>query len=226
VDKVIPALIVGLGGLLGGFAGWFLAWLLLPSGDLAVIVLPFVSGLVGMTVGAFVGLSAAQAWLLLLLKSRRAWGAAAVGSLVLFFCLRPPNRVSVTVGGIGSSTQLLCLIAETSSGPVPLRWGGDPFFEFPPLPKGRTTGRMRLGAGVSWRDGKRYGVLIRDRDDRWLVFWLRPEEVRLRGRYPLIGGGEADIDLPPKDRGEPASEELLDAVGFGSETPRSGRESG
>jgi hypothetical protein len=65
-------------------------------------------------------------------------------------------------------------------------------------------------------------VLIRDWDDRWLVFWIGPEVVRLRGRYPLIGGGKADIDLPPKDRGEPASEELLDAVGFGPEIPGAG----
>lgn len=66
---------------------------------------------------------------------------------------------------------------------------------------------------VSWEDGQKYGVLRQDKDDHWEVYWFSPEDVNLRGRYWVLGGGQASIELSSQG-GQAASEEFLDEVGF------------
>ena len=70
-----------------------------------------------------------------------------------------------------------------------------------------------LDRGLS---GSLYGVLTRDETDCWWIYWFCPEQVNLRERYWLIGGGVASIELPSKDAAELASEKLLEQVGFGN----------
>jgi hypothetical protein len=146
---------------------------------------------------------------------------------------KPADRVLVTVANIDPSTRFFCLLVDTPAGPKAMWWSLDyvgPFTmhpgncivsDFDP-PWDRPAARRQ----VSWQDGARYGVLTRDRGDHWQVFWFTPEEVNLRGRSWLLGGGEASIDLPAKDRGEPASDEFLDRVGIRAEDRKRMRESG
>jgi hypothetical protein len=135
--------------------------------------------------------------------------------------LKPPDEVEVTIQNIDPSTRMLCLVADTPAGPEAMWWSLHKVGPFSMHPNDCTVSMfnpkhdgMRAIRRALWRDGKRYGVLTQDANDNWLVFWFSPEEVHLRGRYWVIGGGEAAIELPPKDRAERASEEMLDQVGF------------
>jgi hypothetical protein len=150
--------------------------------------------------------------------------AVATPFVLLYRWLNPPDEVAVTVANIDPSTRLLCLVADTPAGPEPMWWvvrkvgphamhpSGCTVSEFDPENDRAAAVRHAL-----WRDGKRYGVLIRDADDNWLIYWFGPAEVHLQGRYWIIGGGEASIHLPPKGRAVPATEELLGRLGFGPE---------
>jgi hypothetical protein len=158
-----------------------------------------------------------------LLRSRAAWVfvLVAAAGVLTYRWLNPPDRVEVNVGKFPPSTRLFCLLADGSDGPQAMWWSHDKVGPHDIHPKdGSHTEldeweRMRAHRRVMWRAGRRYGVLTRDHDDRWRVTWLEPDEVGLR--WHLLGGGEASIELPGKDRGETASEGLLDAVGFDRE---------
>jgi hypothetical protein len=157
--------------------------------------------------------------------------AGAVSLLALALCLlwayrwwRPADRVVVTVTHIDPSTRFLCLVADTPHGPEPMWWSLRKLGPFTMHPRGCTASLFdpewdgtQTTRGVSWLDGTRYGVLTCDQDGRWWVFWFTPEEVHLRGRYWVVGGGEASIELPPKDRAEPAEGLSLGHADFGPE---------
>jgi hypothetical protein len=144
--------------------------------------------------------------------------------VLLYRWLRPADEVLVRVANLDPSTRQFCLLADTPDGPEAMWWSlhkVGPFAMHPsrcsaslfsPDHEGRLAVRPAL-----WRAGKRYGVLTQDEGGGWLVFWFGPEEVHLQGRYWIIGGGEASIHLPPKERAEPATEELLGRLGFGPE---------
>jgi hypothetical protein len=163
-----------------------------------------------------------------LIKSPRTWVVAVaviviVGPVILVYrLLNPSDRVVVSLVNFDPSTRLFCLLADTSDGPRAMWWSHDKVVPFEMHPNEDIHSRVFDGEGrqavrkVSWRLGSRYGVLIRDRSDRWLLLWFSPKKVHLRWFW-LIGGGKAFIDLQDKDRAEPASEQLLDAVGFGPE---------
>jgi len=172
----------------------------------------------------------------LLPKSRRAWTTVAavvlvgVAALLAYRWLRPADQVFVLVTNVDPATRFLWLVADTAAGPETMGWSRKKV-----VPS--TTHPSRMGPNfdprydrgstylsVSWRDGRRYGLLTEDRDGRWRVFWLAPEDVHLMGRLWLLGGGEAWVRMPPKDRAEPASEELLDQLGFGPEVRERWRE--
>jgi hypothetical protein len=147
-----------------------------------------------------------------MLKSRRAWAAVAAAVLVgvpvvlAYRWLKPSDRVVVTVNNIDPSTRLLFLAAETPGGPEPMWWSlrkVTPFSMHPSRCVVSEYDPERNGSKVvkrvSWKGGSRYGVLVRDEGDRWLVFWFSPQEVHLRERYWVIGGGRASIELPAKE---------------------------
>ncbi len=142
--------------------------------------------------------------------------------ILLYRWLKPADKVLVTVKGIDPSTRLLCMVVDTPRGPEAMWWSLEKVTPFRMHPNHCTVSdfnSQREGneatRPVSWVDGARYGVLTGDNKDRWRVFWYNPEEVHLRGRYWLIGGGESSLILPPKDAGETASEAFLDQIGFG-----------
>jgi hypothetical protein len=153
--------------------------------------------------------------------------AIAIPVVLLYRSLKPADEVLVAVSNIDASTVLLCLIVDTPAGPEAMLWSLHKVGPFSMHPNGgsvsefnaRSQGRRRTYP-VLWREGTRYGVLTRDEDGRWRVFWFRPDEVHLRGRYWILGGGEASIVLPAVGLAEPASKEFLDRVGFGPEVQK------
>jgi hypothetical protein len=161
-----------------------------------------------------------------------AFAAVAVPALLLYLWLNPADRVVVTVTRIDPSTRLLCLVAETPDGPQAMWWSLEkvvPFSMHPsdgPSNYNPESDRGRVTRDVSWRDGRRYGVLTRDEDDAWWVYWFGPDEVHLEWKYWPGKGGRAEIRLPAKGHAEPASVEFLDGLGFDAEARESYRERG
>jgi hypothetical protein len=46
-----------------------------------------------------------------------------------------------------------------------------------------------------WKEGRRYGVVTRDKDKHWSVTWLEAAAVPLESRIILLGGGQAAFDI-------------------------------
>ena len=162
-----------------------------------------------------------------LFRSRGFWLAAvalaavAAPALLLYLWLNPADRVVVTVTPIDPATRLLCLIAETPDGPQPMWWSLEKVGPFSMHPARCTVSdyspewdRGSVTRKVLWRDGGRYGVLTRDVDDAWRVFWFDPEDVHLEWKGWPGRGGRASIDLPRKSLAEPAPFEFLRGLGF------------
>jgi hypothetical protein len=154
-------------------------------------------------------------------------------SLLLYLWLNPADRVAVTVTRIDPSTRLLCLIAETPDGPRAMWWSLEKVGPFAMHPSGCSvshynpeSNRGSVTRRVSWRDGRRYGVLTRDEDDAWWVYWLGPDDVHLEWRHWPGRGGRAEIRLPAKGHAGPAPVEFLDGLGFDAEARESYRDRG
>jgi hypothetical protein len=171
-----------------------------------------------------------------LLRSGCFWvavAAVAVPALLLYLCLNPADRVVVTVTRIDRSTRLLCLVAEMPDGPQAMWWSLEKVGPDSMHPAGCSVSHYnpeRHRGGVTrkvlWRDGGRYGVLTRDADDAWRVYWFGPEEVHLEWKHWPGRGGRAEIRLPAKGHAEAAPVEFLDDLGFDAEARESYRDRG
>jgi hypothetical protein len=140
------------------------------------------------------------------LKVAVALALALTPVVLIYRWLRPADNVLVKVFDVEPSTRRVCLVADTPDGPEVMCWCAKKVtpFKVHPGRYGDNVNPEGHGSEVTlpvwWVDGRRYGVLTRDHEDRWRVFWFSPEEAHLRGRYWVLGGGEASFDLGAKGR--------------------------
>jgi hypothetical protein len=160
-----------------------------------------------------------------------AFAAAVAPALLYYLWLNPADRVVVNVTRIDPSTRLLCLVAETPDGPQPMWWSLEKVAPFSMHPSGCVVSlydpewqRGTITSRVLWREGRRYGVLTRDEDDAWRVYWFDPEDVHLEWKHWPGRGGRASIRLPRKYLAEPAPAEFLDGLGFDAEARKMWRD--
>jgi hypothetical protein len=137
----------------------------------------------------------------------------------------PPDWVDVTVGLFPGGTADFCLIAEGPGRAFPLPWYYSKLliFTLNPVEAGQFQGGFYdhdsdavIEASVKWEESSRYGVLIQLEDRRWLIYWLEPGDWRRRpSAWDLVlGGGKAKIRLPPGERAQVPSKELLESLGL------------
>jgi hypothetical protein len=55
--------------------------------------------------------------------------------------------------------------------------------------------KVDWNAYVQWHDGQRYGVVTHTTTGSWEVAWFAKEQVPLRGKRWLLGGGGVEFDL-------------------------------
>jgi hypothetical protein len=148
-------------------------------------------------------------------------GAAALST---YRALAPADRVLIIVRPIPPETRFVCFVAETEQGPQPLLWSLHKVgpFEMHPADGGVSdyrpddpVRRDAFYAPVQWREALRYGLVTGDLNGRWRVRWLSREELHIRGRSWLLGGGEGQIDLTETPDAEVASEGFWDRIGLG-----------
>lgn len=136
----------------------------------------------------------------------------------------PSDWVDVDVEPFPRGHDDFCLIAEDARGVEALPWYRSKVlpFEEPPFLGGTFYGGSYdhdgdgfIQASVQWREAKRYGVLVRLRDDRWRLWWLGPDDVQRPSllRF-IVGGGRAVVHLPAEDRAETPTPEFLKRLGL------------
>jgi hypothetical protein len=163
-------------------------------------------------------------------------GLAVVLAVALFAysALAPASRVLIVVRHVPPDTRFVCLVAETPQGPLPLPWSlwkVGPFEMHPAdcivsmhqpgdsmhQPGDPVRGDNFCGP-VHWHDADRYGLVTGDQQGRWRVRWLRREDLHVRGRSWLLGGGEGTIDLSGAPEAEVAADEFWDGIGLPRDT--------
>ncbi len=124
-----------------------------------------------------------------------------------FFALCPPDRVKIAVTNLPPDTHFASIVAESEGVLRNMDWSvPSPFvISFPnrmhpadctwSLQDSRHPPRIDWDAYVSWEWGTRYGVVTMSRGGVWKVTWFASEEIPLRGRVLLLGGGRAGFDL-------------------------------
>ncbi len=151
------------------------------------------------------------------------WIAITLAGVLVLSILRffhPPDWVDVTVGPFPVGRWEYFLLAEDSGGVEPLAYYETKVFPFTMMP-GKDISGMEVSGNqwhtysYQWRDASRYGVLARGGDGRWLLWWLRPDEVRGPSllRY-IVGGGTADLRIPDESRAEIPTPQFLDRLGL------------
>ena len=155
-------------------------------------------------------------------KRKPNWGCitATIGIVLVvylvFRTLSPSDWVDVAVRPMPEGIEQIILIAEDSEGVEPLDWYESKLIPFtiPAHDGGWHDMGSEFNYSVQWKRARRYGVLTKHRDDRWLLWWLEPEEVTRPSlmRY-VIGGGRAEIHLPGEARAEKPSREFFENVG-------------
>lgn len=157
----------------------------------------------------------------------RTWRIRGCGCLIAFLivsgylgylvleAVSPSDWVEVTVGPFPEGSEKYCLVAEDARGVSTLHWYESKLTAFTLDPRlygaHNVAGRHELDglyrSSVQWRLAKRYGVLVRRSGNRWLLYWFGPNEVRWVGR-------KVEIRLPPEDRAEVPTNEVVLKIGF------------
>jgi hypothetical protein len=161
-------------------------------------------------------------------KPNSRWGCsiafvvAVILSVLIFKVFSPSDWVEVTVGPFPKEYKDFCLIAEDASGVGTLHWYHSKVFPFTMDPS-QGGGYYDfdhdgvIPASVQWREAKRYGVLIRIREDQWQLWWLGPNDVKRPSfMRHIFEGGRAEMRLPA-GRAETPSGQLLEQLGFSLE---------
>jgi hypothetical protein len=141
---------------------------------------------------------------------------------ILYGCYRsyfPADRVTVQIQNIADDVDFVCVVGDTDDGPRALDWyqGGG---MFGPHTSSATSGyasdpREHRGTppdisdGVRWIHASRYGVLTRDRQRVWRVYWFTTDEAKLQT-------GNWTARLPDMDKGEAPSADFLKEIGISS----------
>src|SRR5262249_10334252 len=135
----------------------------------------------------------------------------------LFF--HPYNEVTAALQNVPPDTEGLCLLADTSDGPVALRWSLHKLIPFSMHPAKAGLHRLEPGEGRcefrvrggSWR---RVGVVRGVPSGGWRVAWFGPPKTGPAGRSWLLGGGTWVADLDDADEEEPFPKERLRVAGL------------
>lgn len=135
---------------------------------------------------------------------------------LVFRTLSPSDWVDVTVSPIPEGVEQIVLLAENSEGVEALDWYVSKLIPFtlPAHDDGYAIFGDEFNCSVQWKRARRYGVLAKSHDDRWLLWFLEPEDVKRPSLMRhVIGGGRAEIHLPGKARAGEPSRHLLEHLG-------------
>jgi hypothetical protein len=146
---------------------------------------------------------------------------AAIGGLstFIYFQFHPRDRIAIEITNVPAGTRFLCLVAETEEGIVAMNWSPSMIVPFAMNPRDCTisyvmgTGPVIANRYVMWRFGSRYGVVTRQDEKVWRVYWFQAQDVPLAGRRFLLGEGTAAFDLLKAKAEQPAAD-LLRRLGI------------
>lgn len=128
---------------------------------------------------------------------------AGIAGFFVYRLASPPNRVQVVIRNLPADTYFACLVADSGETRQSMEWSirsmyFEPFTMHPARGAYSYTTKRDIGAQfdafVNWREGTRYGLAMRGKDLRWRVVWYEAREVRVSGRWPVLGGGSVQLD--------------------------------
>jgi hypothetical protein len=145
-------------------------------------------------------------WLLRWTRVLALLGLLTVALLVFlgYSCQNPPDRARLYVTNIPRGIDFLSLAALRGGRLQSMAWSPKRIFN--PLLIHPADGNWSYQARPEdpqvdwdaygrWEQGERYGVVTRATADDWRITWFDPSAIPLVGHKPLLGGGEAPLDL-------------------------------
>ena len=142
--------------------------------------------------------------------------------LPVYQAFDPPHRVRIFVEHIPVGVEFLSLVASADGEIVNLDWSPNselqmPFTMHPAhcvwSSQDPSNPKVDWHAYVQWRPAQRYGVVTRKTDGAWQVVWFAAEQVPLRGKRLLLGGGRVEFDLA-QERAEPLVPDQVQRLGL------------
>jgi hypothetical protein len=142
------------------------------------------------------------------------------------FCLfvarqiAPPDWVDVKIAPLPEGCKALFILVERTgriealSPYVSKVTAGALHANYPTGVLGFNFGNDPDASSVQWKPAERFGVLIRFEHSRDLLWWLHPDEIDRPALKWFFGSSRAEIRIPPIDRAEVPTNELLDQLGL------------
>ena len=138
-----------------------------------------------------------------------------LGILFYRWC-RPASKVDAVIYNAPPKSLFVWMVRETPDGPELLSlivYKVGPVY-LKPEPGWRggfqpTTNGSFESHNLDWQAADRYGVLAEVADGQWRLWWLTDDDIAIRGRPWIVGGGEVQVVLPPESSAEIPSADLL-----------------
>jgi hypothetical protein len=124
------------------------------------------------------------------------------------------------------NTSFACVVWEKSGRVGVLNWShpsGLPFFgptlvhpvneEFPTRVRRHDNGSIEVVGFVQWKSATRCGVLTKNRNGHWGIAWFTRDEVIMRNRHIVFGGGRVAFDVSTREF-EPVGNDFLQEIGL------------
>jgi hypothetical protein len=126
-----------------------------------------------------------------------------IPSFLVYNCSNPRDQLEVSINGVPKGTNFACVVAESQGVTRVMDWSWS-YFLGPQRshPADHNISRRHPEApddgprvrATHWEFGERYGVVTR-RDGKWFVTWFNADNVPLKDRSILVGGGRVSFDL-------------------------------
>lgn len=140
--------------------------------------------------------------------------------IVIHNTFSPPDWVVLHLVQVPPDVQAVYVIARDRQGAAPLKWYFSKFYPF--LGSAKEVGEVwylapwgdQRKGDVQWRSVDSYGILARRESGEWVVWWLRPGDVKKPTplRYLTGGGAEATIRATGIETATPAPRSLTNQI--------------
>jgi hypothetical protein len=152
---------------------------------------------------------------------KKQWVLLFVLAIVILLWIRSlgcaPDWIQVHLSDVPDGVEPLYLVAENHGGVHAMHWYHAKLtaFAFDPRITGDEwrrgeTENERLG-DVQWVRARRFGILARGRDGRWLLWWLGTRDISGPSvLLSLLGYGKAEIRVPDEAKAETPPASLIE----------------
>lgn len=136
----------------------------------------------------------------------------------VYLAFNPYNEVTTEIVGISPKIDFVCVVAETENGLTAMHWARAKVVPVSIHPNDLFSTMVEptdeIRDKVHWINGRRAGVLARDRDGRWTASWFNQEQLQWHGRSILWGGGSVILEIGKAEDTQVIGPTELLAAGF------------